>query len=82
MAEVKIPLNAKDSTFVVPKSAVINGAEGIFVIRVNDGKAQRVEVKKGRETDEDTEIFGNLAPNDKLVKQASEELRDGTVIKR
>ena len=81
VAEVKVPLNAKDSTFVVPKSAVINGAEGIFVIRVKDNKTQRVAVKKGRETDENTEIFGELAPDDKLVKQASEELRDGTEIK-
>ena len=81
VAEVLLPLNAKDSTFVVPKSAIINTAEGIFVIRVKDNKTQRVAVKKGRDAEENTEIFGDLTLNDKLVKQASEELKDGTDIK-
>jgi hypothetical protein len=29
VAQVILPLNAKDSTFVVPKTAVVNSAEGI-----------------------------------------------------
>ncbi|MHA3788379.1 efflux RND transporter periplasmic adaptor subunit [Flavobacterium hauense] len=81
VAEVLLPLKAQDSTFVVPKSAVIATAEGIFVIRVKDNKTQRVPVKKGRETAESVEIFGELTPNEKLVKAASEELKDGTDIK-
>ena len=80
VAEVLLPLKAQDSTFVVPKSAVINTSEGVFVIRVKDNKTQRVEVKKGRETAESVEIFGALDANDKLVKAASEELKDGTKI--
>lgn len=81
VAEVLLPLKAQDSTFVVPKSAVINTAEGIFVIRLKDSKTQRIAVKKGRETAESVEIFGELTPNEKLVKTASEELKDGTDIK-
>jgi RND family efflux transporter MFP subunit len=81
VAEVLLPLKAQDSTFVVPKSAVINTAEGIYVIRVKDNKTQRITVKKGRETAENVEIFGELTPNEKLVKAASEELKDGTDIK-
>ncbi|ALM47456.1 RND transporter [Flavobacterium psychrophilum] len=81
VAEVLLPLNSKESTFVVPKSAIINTSEGVFVIRVKGNKAERVAVKKGRDADDKTEIFGDLTPNEKLVKQASEELRDGTEIK-
>lgn len=82
VAEVLLPLKAQDSTFVVPKSAVINTAEGVFVIRVKDNKTQRVAVKKGRETAESVEIFGDsLTANEKLVKTASEEIKDGTDIK-
>jgi membrane fusion protein (multidrug efflux system) len=81
VAEVLLPLKAQDSTFVVPKSAVINTAEGIYVIRVKDNRTQRVTVKKGRETAESVEIFGELTANEKLVKAASEELKDGTDIK-
>lgn len=80
VAEVLLPLNAKDSTFVVPKSAVVNAAEGVFVIKVLNRKATRVNVKKGREIDDKIEIFGDLAPKDKLVKIASEETKEGDVI--
>jgi membrane fusion protein (multidrug efflux system) len=81
VAEVLLPLNAKDSTFVVPKSALVNAAEGMFVIKVVNHKATRIDVKKGREIDDKIEIFGDLNPKDKLVKIASEETKEGDVIK-
>jgi RND family efflux transporter MFP subunit len=80
VAEVLLPLNAKDSTFVVPKSAVVNSAEGLFVIRVVNHKANRVDIKKGREIDDKIEIFGDLSLKDKLVKIASEETKEGDII--
>jgi membrane fusion protein (multidrug efflux system) len=80
VAEVLLPLNAKDSTFVVPKSAVINAAEGTFVIKVTNHKASRITIKKGREIDDKIEIFGDLNLKDKLVKIASEETKEGDVI--
>ena len=81
VAEVILPLNAKDSTFVVPKSGLVESAEGTFVIKVVNQKATRVEVKKGREIDNKIEIFGDLNLNDKLIKIASEEIKEGDVIK-
>lgn len=80
VAEVLLPLNAKDSTYVVPKSAVVSSAEGIYVIKVVNHKATRVDIKKGREIEDKIEIFGDLTPNDKLVKIASEETKEGDVI--
>lgn len=81
VAEVLLPLNAKDSTFVIPKSALVNSAEGTFVIKVVNHKATRIDVKKGREIDDKIEIFGDLNSNDKLVKIASEEIIEGDDIK-
>ncbi|MBF4471355.1 efflux RND transporter periplasmic adaptor subunit [Flavobacterium sp. HJJ] len=81
VAEVLLPLNAKDSTFVIPKTALVNSAEGIFVIKVVNHKATRVDVKKGREIDDKIEIFGDLNSNDKMVKIASEEIKEGDDIK-
>nr|WP_315203286.1 efflux RND transporter periplasmic adaptor subunit [uncultured Flavobacterium sp.] len=81
VAEVILPLNAKDSTFVIPKSALVNSAEGLFVIKVVNHKATRIDVKKGREIDDKIEIFGDLNSNDKLVKIASEEIKEGDDIK-
>jgi membrane fusion protein (multidrug efflux system) len=80
VAEVLVPLNAKDSTFVVPKSAVINAAEGTFVIKVTHHKASRIAIKKGREMDDKIEIFGDLNLKDKLIKIASEETKEGELV--
>ncbi|TEB41357.1 HlyD family efflux transporter periplasmic adaptor subunit, partial [Flavobacterium circumlabens] len=52
VAEVLLPLNAKDSTFVIPNTALVNSAEGIFVIKVVNHKATRIDVKRGREIDD------------------------------
>ena len=49
VAEVNLPLPANDSTFIVPKSAVVNSTESVFVIRVVNNKAEWVDVKTGRE---------------------------------
>ena len=81
VAEVILPLNAKESTFVVPKSGLVESAEGTFVIRIDNHKAHRIEVKKGREIEDKVEIFGDLNVNDKLIKIASEEIKEGDVIK-
>lgn len=81
VAEVSIPLPAHSSTFVVPKTALVESAEGIFVIRAKNNKAEKVEVKKGRETDDKIEIYGDIADGDVLVSQANEEIRTGDPIK-
>lgn len=81
IAEVTIPLMGKDSTFVVPKTAVVNSAEGVFVIKVVDNKAEWVYVKTGRALNGDAEIFGDLSPGDELLKVANEEIRKGSVVR-
>lgn len=82
IANVSIPLPARDRVIVVPQSAVANSAEGVYVIKVVDGKSARTIVKKGREVDGKVEIFGEVKPGDKLVKVASDEIRNGTLIGR
>ena len=77
VAEVVVPLPANDSTFVVPKSAVVNSTEAVFVVKVVDGKAQWITVKTGREAGGLIEIFGNLNEGDSLLLTATDEVRDG-----
>lgn len=77
VAEVLLPLVARESAFVIPKTALLNASEGLFVIRVENGTTKRVEVKKGREVEDKVEIFGELQPGDQLVTIASEEIHDG-----
>jgi len=75
IAEIILPLPSKDSTFIVPQTAVVNTAEGIYVIKVVNGKATWIPVQKGRESDGKTEIYGTLNPGDSIVQIANEEIR-------
>src|SRR5258708_195557 len=80
VAEATIGLNGSDSSFVVPKSAEVNSTEGIYMIRSDNGKAEKIAVKKGRETDSLSEVFGDLHVGDKFVRMGSEEIREGSSI--
>jgi membrane fusion protein (multidrug efflux system) len=80
VTETKVSLAGSDSSFVVPKSAVVNSTEGVYLIRSDDGEAERISVKKGRETDSLSEVFGNLHIGDRFVRKGSEEIRNGSRI--
>jgi RND family efflux transporter MFP subunit len=80
-AEVSIPLPARDSTFIVPKTALVSSTERVFVIRVVNQKAEWVDVKKGRESNDKVEVYGDLNEGDKIIKTATDEIRDKSDIK-
>lgn len=81
IAEVTIPLPTKNSTFVVPKSAVINGTTGVFVVKVVNQKAEWVAVQKGMEEGDKIEVFGDLKDGDQIITTATEEVRNGSPIR-
>jgi membrane fusion protein (multidrug efflux system) len=81
IAEVTIPLEATDSTFVVPNSAVVNTAEGIFVQRVQGDTVNWIQVRQGRSMHGRTEVFGDLRVGDQLIKAATEEVRRGSRVR-
>ena len=51
------------------------------MIRVKDGKAEWVDVKKGFALPDKTEVLGAIQSGDTIVKIANEEIKDGSVIK-
>ena len=79
-ADVNVPLPTHDSTLFVPKTAVVTSTEKVFVIKVVNHHAQWVEVKKGVESGDVMEIYGNLQKGDQVVKKASDEIRDGSAV--
>jgi hypothetical protein len=76
------PFLGNDSTFLIPKSALVNSTERIFVVRIKEGKAEWLDVKKGREDGHSVEIYGDLTNGDQLAAVASEEIRNGSLIGR
>ncbi len=82
VAEIVIPLPARDSALLVPANAVVTSTEKVYVVKIVNGKAEWVTVQKGRSTNKETEVFGNLLAGDTIAAPASEELRDGSPIRK
>lgn len=80
-AEVKLPLTRSVETLFVPKSALINSTEGIFVVRVKDNTAEWINIQKGNTLDSLVEVFGSVQAGEQIVTNASEELRNGKPLK-
>jgi RND family efflux transporter MFP subunit len=80
-ADVNLPVPSHDSAFIVPKTAVVVSTEKVFVIRVNNSRAEWVDVKKGFQSGDNMEIYGDLKPGDKLVAKANDEIRDGQPVR-
>jgi len=78
-AEVNVPLKSHDSTFVIPKTALVQSTEKVFVVRVDKNhRAQWIDVQKGIQGKDGVEVYSKeLNIGDKLVKVATDEIRDG-----
>ncbi|HTK18791.1 MAG TPA: efflux RND transporter periplasmic adaptor subunit, partial [Mucilaginibacter sp.] len=81
-ADVSVPLPAKDSAFIVPKTAVVTSTEKVFVIRVVNNHAEWVDVQKGLEADDKVEVHGDIKSGDQIIQKASEEIRNGSPVKK
>ena len=80
-AEGNVPLSAEDSTFIVLKTAAVTSTERVFMIKVLNHRALWVNVQKGFQSGDMVEVYGDLKPGEQIVKQASDEIRDGSGIK-
>jgi membrane fusion protein (multidrug efflux system) len=77
VADVNFVLRSSPDSFIVPKSALVNSAEGVYVIRIVNGKADRVNVTSGLEANGQLEVVGTLVEGDVLLKKASDEIKEG-----
>jgi membrane fusion protein, multidrug efflux system len=79
-AEVKLPVARSKSTLFVPRTALIQSTEGMFVIRLKENIAEWLPVQKGHAVDSLVEVFGALKPGERVVAEAYEELRNGQAV--
>jgi len=81
IGQVNVVVKSRKQTFVVPKSAVMNTSEGVYVLKIKNGKSVWVTVETGLEAKDNIEIFSTqLNENDALVLNANESIRDGSAV--
>ncbi len=77
---VKWPVRRSRPALFVPKTSVVTTTERTFVIRSRSGKAEWVDVKKGSSDGDLIEVVGSLQPGDKVVRRATDELKEGSAL--
>jgi membrane fusion protein, multidrug efflux system len=79
---VKWPFHRSTPSLLVPKTSVVTTTERTFVVRDRNGRAEWVDVKKGAAEGDLIEVVGNLKPGDLLLRRATDEIREGTPIRK
>jgi hypothetical protein len=79
-ALAKWPVRRSRPTLFVPRTAVVTTAERMFVVRSRNGHAEWVDVRKGVTDGDLVEVTGGLQAGDQVVRRATDELHDGSVL--
>jgi RND family efflux transporter MFP subunit len=79
-AEIAWPISRGSESLFVPASAIKATTERIFVVRVRDGKAEWVDVRRGSTEGQLVEVSGNLQAGDTVVLRATDEIRPGATV--
>jgi membrane fusion protein, multidrug efflux system len=61
--------------------SVVTTTERTFVVRNENGRAQWVDVQKGFVEGNLVEVIGNLKAGDMVVRRATDEIREGSLLK-
>ncbi len=78
--EVQWPYRRPRASLLVPPTAIVTTTERSFVIRVNDGKAEWVNVSRGLAAGDLVEVFGALKDGDVVVRRGTDEIREGAAV--
>ena len=79
-AEVQWPVSRAQASLFVPRTAVVRTSERQFVVRVRNGVAEWVDVRRGELNGDVIEVFGDLREGDVVIRRGNDEIRPGTKI--
>jgi RND family efflux transporter MFP subunit len=74
---VKWPVRRARPSLFVPRTAIVTTTERTFVIRKQNGRAGWVDVHRNAADGDLVEVTGNLSAGDLILRNASDEVRDG-----
>jgi len=77
---VSWPIRSAHPALLVPRTSVVTTTERTFVIVDRDGRAAWVDVRTGATERDQVEVSGDLKPGDRVVRRATDELREGSRI--
>src|SRR5262245_17889072 len=75
------PVRSPKPALLVPPTSIVSTTERTFVIRVRGDKAEWVNVSRGAPVGDLVAVVGPLQPGDRILKRASDEIREGSVVK-
>jgi len=78
--EVQWPVRRPQPSLLVPPTSIATTTERTFVIRVNNGVAQWVNVSRGARVGDLVEVFGALKDGDTIVRRGTDEIREGSKV--
>ena len=78
--EVQWPVRRPQPSLLVPPTSIVTTTERTFVIRVNNGVAQWVNVARGARVGDLIEVFGALKEGDTIVRRGTDEVREGSKV--
>jgi RND family efflux transporter MFP subunit len=77
-AEVQWPVSRAQASLFVPTTAVVRTSERQFVVRIRNGAAEWVDVRRGVVSGDLIEVFGDLREGDLIARRGNDEIRPGT----
>src|SRR5438067_1572258 len=75
--EVQWTVRRPQPSLLVPPTTIVTTTERTFVVRVNNGVAQWVNVSRGARVGDLIEVFGALKDGDTVVRRGTDEIREG-----
>jgi RND family efflux transporter MFP subunit len=78
--EVQWPVRRPQPSLLVPPTSIVTTTERTFVVRVNNGAAQWVNVGRGARIGDLVEVFGQLKDGDTIVRRGTDEIREGSKV--
>jgi membrane fusion protein (multidrug efflux system) len=75
------PVRSSEQAVYVPKTSVVTTTERTFVVRSKGGRAEWVNVQKGAADGDLIRVTGPLQAGDLVVKRATDEMREGMILK-
>jgi hypothetical protein len=72
-------MKSYEKSLFVPETAIVTNMEKRFVIKVDQNKtAHWIDVQKGNPNKDKVEVYGDLKEGDVVIKQGSDEIKDGS----